>query len=396
MGLFDFLKTKTQSNIKNPISSIARNSPNSYVDSSSISEDERPFYQPDSYYTYYSYPGTSMSTRVIPFEERKKTTYPSKRGLYVAEIMLLEYCSHGKYPKPKSGYPGLWWFTYGIRDVGHALESLEKRGFIRWAPKTQSLSGLKVDELKQILITSGLPATGKKTDLIDRIIANVPEKSIVIPNYVPKYELTEVGKVELEENGYVPYMHRHSHLTTEDSTFGESFTVWDINRLFPSGNATNWRQVVGKIEKKRFGVDMANAKPVETETVSHAKIDYLSKRDDIRRYLAKHQNTISKGIKTKGDGFEEESQGMDYKAIGKDKEALVQFFIAIGKKFDAPALYREAAVLLRRYGMYEEELAVIDAGLNNLPQNNMHREKLIERRKKVQELIKKNSVKEGG
>lgn len=77
------------------------------------------------------------------------------------------------------------------------------------------------------------------------------------------------------------------------------------------------------------------------------------------------------------------------KSTGRDKEALVEFYIAIGKRFDAPALYREAAKLLRKYGMYEEELSVINAGLLNIPKNNSHRDELFERKKKVQELIKK-------
>lgn len=151
MGLFDFFKrskgmvsakkpenAKEDKAVSTPAKAIIspskpdiRNVPNLYADSSSVAPDERPFYQPDSYYTYYSYPGSSLSQRVIPFEGRKRISYPSARGLYVAEIMLLEYCNQGKYPKPSSGYPGFWWFKYGIRDVGHALESLEKRGFIR-------------------------------------------------------------------------------------------------------------------------------------------------------------------------------------------------------------------------------------------------------------------------
>ena len=391
MGLFDFLMGKKRITTTKKTTTDSRNSLYSYVDSSSISEDERPFYQNDSYYTYYSYPGTNMATRVVPFEERKGMTYPSARGLFVGEIMLLEYCSYGRYPKPSSGYPGFWWFKYGIRDVGHALESLEKRGFIQWTSKISSLNRLKVDALKQILIDAGLPAGGKKTDLIDRIKSNIPEQNLIIPDYTPKYELTDLGKAELEENGYVPYMHKHSHLTTEDGKFGETFTVWDINKLFPDGNASNWRQVVGKIEKKRFGVDMANAAPVETQPAKRKNDDTLSQRDEIRRYLAGKHGEISKGIKTKGDGFAEESQGLDYKKTGRDKEALVKFYIAIGKKFDAPALYREAAVLLRKYGMYEEELSVIDAGLRNVPNNNWHREELLKRKMKVQELIKKNS-----
>lgn len=96
-----------------------------------IRESEKPFYQPDSYYKDASYKGTEFEKKVIPFDERKKISYPSKRGLYVAEILLLKYCSYGTYPKPKTGYPGFWWYEYGIRNVSAKLESLEQRGFIK-------------------------------------------------------------------------------------------------------------------------------------------------------------------------------------------------------------------------------------------------------------------------
>lgn len=386
MGLFDFLKSNVTTTLT---SAVGKNSPNAYVDSSSISPDERPYYKADDYYTYYSYPGTAMAVRVVPFEERKQTTYPSARGLYVAEILLLDYCNSGKYPKPNSGYPGFWWFKYGIRDVGHALESLEQRGFIKWAPKYHALNNLKAEELKHILTQAGLDATGKKADLIERIGSSIPEDKLVIENYVPKYELTEIGKAELEDNGYVPYMHNHSHLTTEDGKFGETFTVWDINKYFPDGNAKEWRHTVGIIEKKRFGVDMANAAPVEKKDGKEK--DCSGQRDEMRAYLSQHQGEISRGIQFSGDGFKEESQGLDLKASGRDKEALIKLYIAIGKRFDAPALYRETAKLLRKYAMYEEELSVLNVALDEIRVEGRHKEELTKRKEKVLELIKKNS-----
>lgn len=138
-----------------------------YADSSTVSSDEVPYYREDSYCTLYSYPDSMMQTKVITFEERKGTAIPSARGLYPAQIMLLSYCETGRYPKPNGGYPGFWWFEYGIRDVGHALENLAANGFLEWAPKAHSLSSLKVAELRGILENSGLPTTGKKADLVD-------------------------------------------------------------------------------------------------------------------------------------------------------------------------------------------------------------------------------------
>lgn len=345
MGLFDFLNSKNaQTEAGHPSIKVhsgvsANNRKNECADSRSIAPDERQYYRPDDYYTMYSYPGTEMARKVITFEERKKTTYPSKRGLYVAEILLLEYCSYGKYPKSSSGYPGLWWFEYGIRDVGHALESLENWGFLQWAPLEHSISSLKVDELKQILEQAGLPTTGKKADLVQRISLEIPREKIDLPPSAFKYELTDLGKDELQKNGYVPYMHKHPHKTTEDARFGEVFNVWSVNRLFPDGDASDWRRVVGQLEEQLFGVDMATA--VQNKNAEEPQ-NYASERRAIRAYLAEQRDYINKSVRTSGDGFSEESKGLDLIRIGKDKEALVQFYIAIGKRFDAPALYRES------------------------------------------------------
>ena len=399
MGLFDKLKsvvsnpsgTTVDKLINNTPNVDVLNSPNRYADSSSVSPDEKPYYQPDTYYTYYSYPGTMMATRVITFEERKKNSYPSARGLYVAEIMLLEYCKNGKYPKPKSGYPGFWWFKYGIRDVGHALQSLQERGFIQWGSKYDMLNGLKVDELKNILTTNGVSANGKKADLIDRIVNSIPEQNIIIPDYTPKYTLTEIGKMELEDNGYVPYMHNHRHLTTEDSRAGQTFTVWDINRLFANGDAPGWRKVVGNIELQRFVVDMANASSVEANESNKDQGDKSVLREEIRRYLASKKTDIDVAIKTPGDGFEEESKGLDLKKVGNDKDALVLFYISIGKKFDAPALYRETRKILKKYDMFEEELLVIDAEMKNV--KNCNKTELLDRKNKIYKLIQNKNNK---
>ena len=386
MGLFDIFKSKKTIGMSDGISHAVSNSKDSFADSSSISPDERPYYQPDDYYTFHSYPGTEMATRVITFEERKKTSFPSERGLYVAEVLLLEYCGYGKYPKPSGGYPGLWWFEYGIRDVGHALESLEKRGFLRWAPLNQGLSSLKVDELKQILDKAGLPTTGKKADLVKRICEEIPREKMGLPESANKYELTDLGIDELQKNGYVPYMHIHPHKTTEDARFGEVFNVWSVNKLFPDGDASDWRRVVGRLEEKLFGVDMATA--VQDEQAKE-KQDYVSERSAIRAYLADQRDYINKSVRTSGDGYAEESKGLDLMRIGKDKEALVQFYIAIGKKFDAPALYREAACLLEKYEMYDEALYVIDRGLKIIPAANRHRDELLKRKDQIQKKMGK-------
>ncbi len=373
MKLFDLFKNKA----------VASSSQFRYADSSTISPDEREFYQPDNYYTFYSYPGTEMARKVITFDERKKISYPTPRGLYVAEVMLLDYCNKGKYPKPKTGYPGLWWFEYGIRDVGNALKSLEQRGFLRWAPKSSYLNSLKADELKKILSANGLDSSGKKEELIERIKQQIPEERIIIDSYVPKYELTELGQDELSINSYIPYMARSPHKTTEDDTFGEQFNVWYINKLL-KGDGTNWKSVVGGIEKRRFGVDSANED--KTKNLNEANNDSA---EDVIDFINKKKEFIESESKKPGDAFKWASKGYDLKEQNKLKEALVYFYIAINKHADMPAVYRDACIILRKYKMYEEELRVIEKEIQNIKWNDGPSEDLIKRKQRVQELISK-------
>ena len=63
-------------------------------------------------------------------------------------------------------------------------------------------------------------------------------------------------------------------------------------------------------------------------------------------------------------------KGFELLRAERDKEAMVYLLIVVGKRCDLPALYREFATLLHRYGLYEEELTVLDTGLEVLSSTN--------------------------
>lgn len=239
MGIFDFFKKSTNTRTQRP----PLESP--------IPDEDKKYYQPDSYYTDVAFEGTPFEKKVITFEDRKKTAIPSRTGLYPAEILLLEYCSYGTYPHPKNGYSGFWWFEYGIRDVGSALKSLENRGYITFSTAKSSLDSLTISQLKDILLSKGLPVAGKKADLVMRVSDATSEEEILDAGIEKKYELTALGKQELSENEYVPYMHKAHNKTTEDESFGMTFNVWSINKLLGTGDKSNWKAVVSAQENKR-------------------------------------------------------------------------------------------------------------------------------------------------
>ena len=75
------------------------------------------------------------------------------------------------------------------------------------------------------------------------------------------------------------------------------------------------------------------------------------------------------------------------KKQGRDEEALVQFYIAIGKHFVAPALYRETATILHKYKMYEEELSVLEAELKYSVLNTNKKAEVEKRKEELKQLI---------
>lgn len=241
MGAFDFLKKKANLGPREEVAAIVKGT---------VAEGEKKCYQDDSYYTSKVHEGTAFEKTVITFEERKKTAIPSQRGLYPAQILLLEYCSYGTYPRPKNGYPGFWWFEYGIRDVGAVLKELEISGFIVMGSLRDAVDGLKVQELKDILSSHGESVTGKKSVLVERVQKVATDRELSNAGIVAKYRLTDIGKMELEENAYVPYMHKHQRKTTEDGRFGVIFNVWSINKILGSGDKSDWKAIVDAQEQK--------------------------------------------------------------------------------------------------------------------------------------------------
>ncbi len=233
MKIFDFLK-----NINKQKPSYNANDP--------IPESEKQYYNPDSYYTSKAYELVGDGRAVVTFDERKKISMPSRTGLYVAEILLLEYCTYGSYPNPKTIYPGLWWFEYGIRNVGAVLRSLEARGYIRYGKASKELKRLKVEELKTLLRQHGLQESGKKDELIRNAAANIAEDDLILFGVTPKYELTELGQAELEENAYVPYMHKFR------SKVRNEFDIWTINAMLDINDKSNWKEIVDREEERVF------------------------------------------------------------------------------------------------------------------------------------------------
>jgi len=149
-----------------------------------------------------------------------KDAIPSPNGLYPHEVLALNYAH--RYCTYDTTFHISWLYDYGIKDMGVVFSSLLERGFLQLGGIESSLNMATVDLLKDILADSKLKVSGKKVELIKRLIDNIPPE-ILSEKYKKRvYQLTELGKEELKRESYVIFAHEHP---------SRYFNIWDLNKV---------------------------------------------------------------------------------------------------------------------------------------------------------------------
>ena len=222
MGLFDFLK-KTS---KQPQTPTKQNVGGGFVTpitpkvTVSISTPKPPTQ-------------AELDAEVIPVETRIKTAIASKQGLYPHEILVLDY-AHTFYTSGNS-FQGFWWYRYGVRDVQAVLNSLVERGFLQIGDLRAALDKQTAAAIKEALKTHEIKTTGKKADLVQRALDEIPEAELNRSFPKRTYMPTEAGKTAITEEAYVPYIHRHGM---------EDLDIWSMNKLMHTEPYMSYRDKI--------------------------------------------------------------------------------------------------------------------------------------------------------
>lgn len=143
--------------------------------------------------------------RTIPLEERIENAYKSENGLYPHEILVLSYAP--KYSAQELSFSSFWGYKYGVHDVRAILDDLFERGFIKYANVEESVKRQKVSQIKEFLKNHGSKVTGNKALLIERVFKNFSKEEIEQFFTIKYYELTELGRREIECNQELIYIH---------------------------------------------------------------------------------------------------------------------------------------------------------------------------------------------
>lgn len=168
----------------------------------------------------------------------KKNSFPSKNGLFPNEIKLLSKASG--YKSKENRFPHYWKIQFGLDDVQSSLKTLEKNGFIEQSSLQETLEKtITVPQLKEILREKSQKVSGKKQELVKRLLS-LPDQEEIGGKFDNRpYKLTAKGENELLQNDYIEDNH---------------YSVWDLNKWVNENPNKNWREIVEEklIEDNRY------------------------------------------------------------------------------------------------------------------------------------------------
>lgn len=155
-------------------------------------------------------PQIASDVKVGSIDNLVVSEIPPLQGNYAKAVFLWAF----RKPSPikKNGeYAAYFLYECGIRDCVEYHKNLINAGYFIEATPAEKLESLKVPELKKILEEMKQPVSGKKADLIDRIIGNAEPEYLEKKNSQKLYKLSELGTEFLNQYNAYAEIHRHKN-----------------------------------------------------------------------------------------------------------------------------------------------------------------------------------------
>lgn len=130
---------------------------------------------------------------------------PDHHGLLPVEVLMLSYAH--QYTESTTEYQGFWDYAYGISDPNAMLRSLADRGFLRLGGVPEAMEVETAVSLKEVLREYGLKVSGRKAELIERLLENISIGELEERFPLKYYARTDQAELVLSEKPYIGYVH---------------------------------------------------------------------------------------------------------------------------------------------------------------------------------------------
>ena len=170
---------------------------------------------------------------IVPIEIIIKGKIPVCDGLYPHEVLVLSYAP--KFCENCNSFQGFWWYRYGINDVQSILNSLAERGYIQRGSIADAVNNEKVQAIKDELNKRNLSVSGKKADLVDRLVKNVSEEDLSQIFSRRPYALTNSGVNIIKKYEWIPFIHSHEI---------EDLNIWNLTEMMETPPYANYRDKI--------------------------------------------------------------------------------------------------------------------------------------------------------
>ena len=164
---------------------------------------------------------------------------------YATTIVLWTYNKPKKLPKGNNDVPAYYSYECNIIDIDRFMQNIIQQGLIRRPNYAELLEVLKVSDLKDILKSNNLTQTGKKEDLIERIVSNKVTTNLIdeINDY---YVISEKGTSFFEENKEYIKIHKNQKYQISPKEY------YNIRKVKPKSKGYSYSDCIWGIFQKRL------------------------------------------------------------------------------------------------------------------------------------------------
>ena len=142
-----------------------------------------------------------------------ETTNLNPKEFYILqpeEILFLWYIYNHKISTENMNIPGYWTHEYNL-NYQEIFEKFFKMGYLRWGDLKDSINTYTIKQIKHYTALKGLSSSGKKIDLINRILDHSPENEIVDFFKNKTFQSTPQGVQIVLDNEHIVYFHQRKN-----------------------------------------------------------------------------------------------------------------------------------------------------------------------------------------